>query len=143
MSNPLDATNKKILTILQTNGRISATEIAKRINLSRTAVQDRIARLEKSGVIEGYTAVVNPHANTSVNALIFATFAQHPCDTTINWLLTLEGVTKVTSLSGELDAVIFVSLNNLQALSTFNDLLKNNSRIKTSKSQVVLSSFNR
>ena len=56
----MDATDKKILELLQTNGRITVKEITQTISLTAPAVSERIKRLEKDGIIEGYTAIINP-----------------------------------------------------------------------------------
>lgn len=55
----LDKTDLQLLKILQENGRISIKELAQRVHLSPTPVFDRVRRLEASGVIERYTAVLN------------------------------------------------------------------------------------
>ena len=56
----LDETDRKILTSLHENARISYTELGKLVGLSRVAVQTRIAALMDEGVIERSTAVINP-----------------------------------------------------------------------------------
>lgn len=58
----LDRTDRKILDILQRNGRISITELAEQINLSATPCSERIKRLERDGIITGYYARLNPAA---------------------------------------------------------------------------------
>ena len=60
MARRLDAIDCKILDELQENGRLSIVELAKRINLSKTPCSERVRRLEKSGVISRYRAVLNP-----------------------------------------------------------------------------------
>ncbi|WP_379969779.1 Lrp/AsnC family transcriptional regulator [Ectobacillus sp. sgz5001026] len=56
----LDEIDRKILQILHDDGRISYTDLAKEIGLSRVATQSRINNLMENGVIERFTAVVNP-----------------------------------------------------------------------------------
>ncbi|HVW50272.1 MAG TPA: Lrp/AsnC family transcriptional regulator [Trinickia sp.] len=56
----LDKLDWRILEVLQSNARITNTELGKQIGLSQPAVTARIRRLEEQGVIEGYTARVNP-----------------------------------------------------------------------------------
>ena len=56
----LDRLDWRILEALQCNARISNTEIGKQIGLSQPAVTARIKRLEEQGVIEGYSARINP-----------------------------------------------------------------------------------
>ena len=59
---PLDRTDLKILDVLQRNGRISMTELADEVNLSTTPCSERVKRMEREGVIQGYFARVNPNA---------------------------------------------------------------------------------
>ncbi|OZI44933.1 transcriptional regulator [Bordetella genomosp. 5] len=58
----LDRTDRKILEILQREGRISITELADRVSLSATPCSERVKRLEREGVITGYHARINPAA---------------------------------------------------------------------------------
>ncbi len=58
----LDRTDLKILDVLQRNGRISMTELADEVSLSTTPCSERVKRMEREGVIQGYYARVNPNA---------------------------------------------------------------------------------
>ncbi|WP_116364340.1 Lrp/AsnC family transcriptional regulator [Parahaliea mediterranea] len=55
----LDATDRQLLDLLAANARASTSALARQLGLSRSTVQDRIARLERRGVIEGYTLRFN------------------------------------------------------------------------------------
>lgn len=57
----LDNIDKNILSILQTDGRLSVVDLAKRVSLSKTPCLTRLRRLEKTGYILGYQARINPH----------------------------------------------------------------------------------
>lgn len=56
----IDEMDKKILSILHENGRISYTDMGKQLDLSRVAIQTRINSLIEQGVIEKFTTVINP-----------------------------------------------------------------------------------
>lgn len=56
----LDAIDRRILQVLQANGRITVTELAETVNLSKTPCTERMRRLEKAGYITGYTARLDP-----------------------------------------------------------------------------------
>lgn len=56
----LDSFDHAILRELSVEGRISATELARRIGLSKSPVQTRLKRLEEAGVITGYRAILDP-----------------------------------------------------------------------------------
>ncbi|MEK7437967.1 MAG: Lrp/AsnC family transcriptional regulator [Pseudomonadota bacterium] len=58
----LDKTDRKILAILQNDGRITNAELAKRIGLSPSACLRRVQRIEESGVISAYVALVQQEA---------------------------------------------------------------------------------
>lgn len=56
----LDATDRRLLTVLQLDGRITTIELAERVGLSATATAERVRRLQKDGFILGYAARLNP-----------------------------------------------------------------------------------
>jgi DNA-binding Lrp family transcriptional regulator len=58
----LDKTDQKIIEILQEDGRITNNELAGKIGLTTTPTLERVKRLEKNGVIRGYTAWINREA---------------------------------------------------------------------------------
>jgi len=73
----MDDLDWKLLELLQHNGRMTYTELARHVKLSVPTVTERVKRLEDAGVIEGYVARVNPvAAGYPVSALIGITVAQ-------------------------------------------------------------------
>jgi Lrp/AsnC family leucine-responsive transcriptional regulator len=58
----IDATDRKIIGELTTDGRVSVAELGRRVNLSPPAVAERVQRLERSGIITGYRAELDPRA---------------------------------------------------------------------------------
>lgn len=66
----LDRIDRRILDLLQKDGRIAMTDLAAKIGLSATPCTERVRRLEREGVITGYHAHVNPHA-LGKNLLVF------------------------------------------------------------------------
>lgn len=58
----LDPISRRILHELTTDGRVSYRELGERVGLSAPAVTERVKRLERDGVITGYTATVDPAA---------------------------------------------------------------------------------
>jgi Lrp/AsnC family leucine-responsive transcriptional regulator len=57
----IDKIDRRILAILQGDGRIANVELAERIGLSPTSTGERLKRLQREGFIEGYGARLNPH----------------------------------------------------------------------------------
>ncbi|WP_420319416.1 Lrp/AsnC family transcriptional regulator [Halocynthiibacter namhaensis] len=60
MAFELDSFDHKILDELATDGRMNVTELARRIGLSKSPVQTRLKRLEQTGIIRGYRALLDP-----------------------------------------------------------------------------------
>ncbi len=60
MSHPLDALDRKLLRLLQEDGRIPNVELAERVGLSPTATSERVKRLTREGIIAGYGARLDP-----------------------------------------------------------------------------------
>lgn len=56
----LDGFDRNIIRVLQSSGRLSVTELAARIGLSKTPTQARMQRLERVGIITGYRAMIDP-----------------------------------------------------------------------------------
>ncbi len=56
----LDATDRRILKVLQGDGRITNTDLSERVNLSATATAERMKRLVREGYIERFSASLNP-----------------------------------------------------------------------------------
>lgn len=57
---PIDKTNRRILDALAANARLSVTDLAKKVGLSKTPVALRIKQMEEVGLIAGYRAILSP-----------------------------------------------------------------------------------
>lgn len=66
----IDKTDRKILRLLQDDGRMSNVELARRVGLSQTASLERVRKLEREQVIESYHARINP-AKLGANLMVF------------------------------------------------------------------------
>lgn len=133
----IDRTNRRILALLETDGRMSAAAIGRKIGLSRPAVQDRIAAMERARIIEGYRAMI-AESGGLVHAVLFIQIAERPCDGPLRWIQSLEGVTSVVSLAGEIDALASVTVPGMADLSALNDRIAASPLVLSSMSQVVL-----
>ncbi len=60
--NGIDAIDNRIVNLLLEDGRMSYSDIADEVGLSRTAVKSRITALERSGIIKGYRAIIDPES---------------------------------------------------------------------------------
>lgn len=105
-----DAIDRKLITLLQDDARISTSEIARRIGLARSTVNERIARLEKNGTILGYSAIVRQEEHISETK----SFVRCQCDSTkrgrvIEALNDFPEISECFTTSGEYDLMCMVT----------------------------------
>jgi DNA-binding Lrp family transcriptional regulator len=77
----IDETDKKILTLLQRDGRLTNAEVAEQVGLSISAAHRRVKQLEEAGIITGYSANVSrAAAGLNVLAYVFVKLDSHTED---------------------------------------------------------------
>ena len=77
----LDTIDVKILEVLQENARVSISELSKQVNLSLSAVSERLKKLESSSIIEQYTTVLNSAAMEKDLSVIMMISMEDPSKT--------------------------------------------------------------
>lgn len=99
----IDGIDTEILKILQSNARTSNAEIARQVDLAPSAVFERIRKLEERGVIEGYTARINPKAvDLPLLAYVFVRDSDGPgTDVAAQHVAEIPGVLEVHHVAGE------------------------------------------
>ncbi|MFT5657591.1 MAG: Lrp/AsnC family leucine-responsive transcriptional regulator [Gammaproteobacteria bacterium] len=81
MTISLDRIDKHILTLMQSNGRISNLELADKVGLSPTPCSRRVKRLEQSGLIDGHVTLLNAEAlGLNLTAIIGISMDRHTPD---------------------------------------------------------------
>ncbi|MEZ5881382.1 MAG: Lrp/AsnC family transcriptional regulator [Nitratireductor sp.] len=106
----LDDLDRKILSTLSRNARVSARAIARDLEVSATLVLDRISRLEESKTILGYRVEVNPAAvGFSVGASIGIRLGKGvEIHEAMEYLATIDGVQVIIAVSGQYDLLVSV-----------------------------------
>lgn len=104
----VDDVDRRILALLVRDARLSARAIAREIGMSAGAVSERIQRLEASGAIRGYRAVVDPAAvGWSMRVVVGLQIEQgRSLDETVAALLAVPEVVEVNVVSGRWDLVV-------------------------------------
>ena len=106
----LDAIDRRILQALQAQGRSTYDELAARVGLSASATLRRVKRLEESGVIAGYVALVAPErVGLGLTAYINVRLAKHseqrsPIDAFAAAVQAWPEVVECAALTGEMDS---------------------------------------
>lgn len=123
MSRKIDKIDRRILEELQSDGRITNTELARRVNLSPTPCLERVRRLERDGYIEQYVALVNPH-RLDASILVFVQVALDQTtpevfDTFRAGVQDLPEVLECHMIAGGLDYLLKVRLKDMAAYRNF------------------------
>ncbi|MEP0945007.1 MAG: Lrp/AsnC family transcriptional regulator [Rhizobiaceae bacterium] len=139
----MDGFDKKIIRALQSNGRLTNSELGEIVGLSASQCSRRRSALENSGVIRGYTALVDPEmVGVGLTSIISVTLASHDDDNAhrLRELLSnLDNVQEAFSLTGEMDYSIKVVSPDLKSLSRFiSDVLLPHKSVQNVKTAIVL-----
>ncbi|GHB02296.1 Lrp/AsnC family transcriptional regulator [Streptomyces termitum] len=106
---PLDAIDRDILRLLQTDGRASVRSVAERVHVSRANAYARINRLIDDGVIRGFSARINhERAGHGASAYITLKIVQNSWRTVREQLKALPGAAHIALVSGDFDVLLLV-----------------------------------
>lgn len=131
--------DQKLLLNLRQNARISVSDLARQLNLSRSTVQNRLARLEASGVIRGYSVELGAeYAANQVEAHVSIKVLQKLTARTNQALEAISQVSQLYSVSGEYDLIAIVQAQSLEELSAILDQIGNLEGVERTNSAVVL-----
>ena len=142
----LDYKDKHLLEELQKNSRITNAELAKRIGLSPSSTLERVKKLEISGFIDKYIAILNPRkAGYSCFTFVEVKLARHgetPVENFISSIALIPEVLECHHITGEADFLLKVVTKDIPA---YEELILHQlstlTNVQTMKTSVVLSTF--
>jgi DNA-binding Lrp family transcriptional regulator len=121
----MDAVDRKILAVLQDEGRLTLTELAERVQLSVSPCHRRLRALERDGTIKGYRAVVDPTAlGLAFEALVFVTMRQEDRETLLGFeraVVDIPNVLLAQRLFGDPDYLLRIVTADLAAYQELED----------------------
>jgi DNA-binding Lrp family transcriptional regulator len=121
----MDAIDRKILAELQAEGRLTVTELAQRVALSVAPCHRRLRELERTGVIRGYRALIDPAAiGLGFEVLVQVTMDREDASTITEFERGLAGIAEVRHaerLFGDPDYLVRVATADLAAYQTLRD----------------------
>lgn len=140
---PMDTTDKKILTILQQDGRITNSRLAQEIGLSPPAVLERVRRLEAGGIINRYVAILDrTKAGYGVQTIVMVCLSHHQIsnlEEVKKRLTEMEEVLECYQLTGEVDFLLKVAVPDMSCYTAFvNNKLSGIPGIQNVKTSFVL-----
>lgn len=137
---PLDAIDQRLLTELRENARLPVALLARKVGLSRTAVQARIARLERDQVIAGYGVRSGAaHERSQVQAHVMLTVGPKLSGLVEAALRKIPEVRSLLSISGTYDMIAIVQAGSIERLDAVIDGIGLLDGVERTHTSVVLS----
>ena len=134
-----DGIDERLIALLRQNARMTLTALSRAVSLSRTAVQARMARLERDGVILGYQAVVREdEGDDRLGAIISLVFSQRPCKPVVAKFRRWPEIEHYYSVTGLVDAYLTVRVKDAQALAELVDRFSAVPGVASASSAVML-----
>ncbi|MEG2002472.1 MAG: Lrp/AsnC family transcriptional regulator [Clostridia bacterium] len=139
----MDNTDIKILSCLTKNARANASEIAETVDLSVSAIIERIKKLENNGTILGYTAILNPQTIGKEISAIVSVGLEHTKynESFLDTVKANPNVLECILITGEYDYNIKVVAENMPALEKVLYELKGNEGVSKFKTSIIVSTI--
>ena len=119
----LDAIDRDVLRHLQRDGRLTHKELAEQVSLSPPGLVKRLRRLERAGVLRGYTAVVDRElVGYDLLCFVHVTLAHHQVEAVRRFrqaIVAIEEVVECHHVTGEFDYLLKVLVRNHHHLERF------------------------
>lgn len=138
----MDIIDAKILAVLQENSRASISELSKTVDLSLSAVSERLKKLENSNIIEKYTVILN---NTTLGqdlSVVMHISLDCPTHTKVflDAVLNEQEILECHYVTGEYDYILKITTKNTTTLEALMNRIKSLPGIKRTQTNVILSS---
>ena len=136
----MDEIDRQLLAALRDDARASTAAMARRLGLSRTTVQSRIERLERAGVITGYTVRLSEaHERGQIHAYVMMTVSHKRAAAVTSAVRALEGVRSLQSVSGPFDLIARAVAPTVADMDALIDALGALEGVERTTSSIVLS----
>jgi DNA-binding Lrp family transcriptional regulator len=136
----LTRADEQLLSLLRENARASTALIARRLDLSRTTVQSRIDRLEREGVISGYTVRLHDeYERGTIRAHIMITVLPNQMTSVVAALRAMPELRSLQSVSGAYDLVAIGAVPTVSDMDVLTDRIGAIDGVGRTTSSIVLS----
>ncbi|MEV6522103.1 Lrp/AsnC family transcriptional regulator [Longispora sp. NPDC051575] len=137
----MDATDREILDALQENARISYHDLGRRVGRSANAVADRVRKMRRTGLIRGFTTLVDRAAVTDSGLVILIDARLRPettADLFEHAVVRLPGVTEVIHVTGDSDYLIRARVPDTATLDALIRALKDTAGVAHTSTRLAL-----
>lgn len=121
----MDKFDQRIIALLCADARLTVTEVARQVNLSRSAVSERIRQLEASGVIQGYHARIAEPTTVVVKAYLELFYKGGRCEQYVERMRAFPEVRRCSGISGETDMLIHLEAASMERLAEVRGEIEN------------------
>lgn len=136
----MDQRDSRILALLRHNARTSVTDMAAALGLSRSTIRDRMARLERDGVIEGYTVLLSEKARGQrVRAHASVKIRPGTGDPVIRKMQSIGPVQAVYTIAGDFDLIAVLTAETTEEIDAALDAIAALDDVERTQSSVILS----
>ena len=140
LAQPRDALDHELLALLAVNARASTAELARKLKVARTTIVARLARLERDGIVSGYTLRLRHDlAQQGLSAFVGITVQPRAGADVVGLLQRLPEVKQLDSVSGPFDYVALVRADSAERLDALLDQIRALDGVQQTTTSVVLS----
>jgi DNA-binding Lrp family transcriptional regulator len=133
-------TDTKLLALLKTNAREPVASLARKLGLARSTVQERIARLERAGVIKGYTLLLSEESDSKrLRAVVMMAADPRQADRISAELRRMPEVRQLSAVSGAHDMMAIVEADNPARMDAVLDRIGKAAGVNRTVSSIILS----
>lgn len=119
----LDQTDRELVKMLQSDCKMTTKQYADALNLSKTAVYERIRRLERNGIVTQYVALVDKtKVNRDFTVLCHIRLVQHTKDNVLKFekeILKLDEVSECFHVGGDYDYILKINVEDMKSYREF------------------------
>lgn len=138
----LSSKDEELLAILRCNARASISDIARAFDVSRTAIQNRINKLEANGVIKAYSVVLgNDYTSNLISANVSIKVSPNLRSNVCIALRKIHQISHISSISGEFDLLAVIQAQSLEKLSDTLDIVCALEGISRTNSSILLNTI--
>jgi len=136
----MDTRDKKLISLLLENARASTSDLARRMGLSRTTIQERIKKLEARGIITGYTIKLSSEMENKVlTSHVTVQIDPKTENSVIQQIKKIPAANSLYTISGEFDLIVILRAESTTELDSALSQLINIDGVKRTKTSIILS----
>jgi DNA-binding Lrp family transcriptional regulator len=131
--------DEELISILRCNARASVSDIARSLNVSRTAIQNRINKLENKGIIKSYSVELGEIYKNQLTSINVSLKVKPNLRKNVGIALRkIHQISTIYSISGEFDLLMIIEVQTLQDLSAILEVICNLDGVERTNSSIIL-----